>query len=346
MHMDKFFSRSIIASLMLAAAVPAFSQEQEWSGKEMAIVDLSANFIREEHEYEAELGDQALMGTLVEILDRSSYWIKIKTPEPYVGWVNEMGLAMKDGKEVGEWLDAPRYICTAFTSHVYSDPSEDSLPVCDLVLGDILLKTFKGNGKTLKVKGFCAVELPSGKKGFVRSTDLKDLDGWAEERRKLEKDDEDSFRTDIIRTAERFVGVPYMWGGTSTKNTDCSGLTRTVYLANGILLPRNCSQQVKVGEDVPIRNAEGEIDFGKLIPGDLIFWGRAKEGDKPERATHVGIYLGDGKFIHSSQMVRINDSASYTRVPIRARRVVGHVDEKGSGIVSMRRSPYYFNQTR
>lgn len=344
--MNKFQTSVTIAALLLTASAPAFSQEQVWKGKEMAIVDLSANFIREDNEYEAELGDQALMGTVVEVLDRKSYWVRIKTPEPYVGWVNEMGLAMKDGQQVEAWLGSPRFICTALGSHVYSEPSDSSVPVSDLVLGDILLKTLKDNGKTLKVKGFYAVELPSGKKGFVPASDLKDLDGWAEERRALEKDDETRFRSDIISTAKRFVGVPYMWGGTSTKNTDCSGLTRTVYLANGVLLPRNCSQQVKVGEDVPIRNEKGEIDFSRLIPGDLIFWGRAQEGDKPEKATHVGIYLGDGKFIHSSQIVRINDSSSYTRVPIRARRIVGHVDEKGSGIVSMHRSPYYFNQTR
>lgn len=344
--MSKFLTRFTTAALLLAASTPAFSQEQVWKGKEMAIVDLSANFIREDNEYEAELGDQALMGTLVEVLDRKSYWVRIKTPEPYFGWVNEMGLAMKDGDQVEAWLASPRYICTAFGSHVYSEPSESSRPVSDLVLGDILLKVFKDNGKIQRIKGFCAVELPSGKRGFVRASDLKDLDSWAEGRRKLEKEDEASFRADILKTAERFVGVPYMWGGTSTKNTDCSGLTRTVYLANGVLLPRNCSQQVKVGEDVPIRNGKGETDFSQLIPGDLIFWGRAQEGDKPEKATHVGIYLGEGKFIHSSQIVRINDSASYTRVPIRARRIVGHVDEKGSGIVSMHRSPYYFNQTR
>ena len=96
-------------------------------------------------------------------------------------------------------------------------------------------------------------------------------------------------------------------------------------------------------------NDSGETDWSALEPGDLVFWGREATDEAPAKATHVGIYLGDGKFIHSSQVVRIssldrNDPDFYDRKPVMARRIIGHVDETGSGIVSIFQSPDYIPQ--
>lgn len=147
-----------------------------------------------------------------------------------------------------------------------------------------------------------------------------------------------------------FLGVPYMWGGTSIKNVDCSGLTRSVYFMNGVLLPRNASQQAKTGTDVKIFNEYGDVDWSHLIPGDLIFWGSPATASAPERISHVGMYIGGGRFIHSSEVVRINSfdrnkADFYDRKPVRARRIIGYVDRKGTGIVSVCRSQAYFPKT-
>lgn len=340
--MLKYSFRALCAAglMLMAGALAA----QDSPSKEFAIVDLSANMIREVPDYAGELGDQALMGTVVEILERKGYWVKIRTPEPYVGWVNEMGLAVRSPEEIDRWLSSPRYICTALLTRIYEEPSVTSAFISDLVLGDILLKVLKANGEPLAKKGFLAVETPSGKKGFVRKDELLDFKAWADERLRTQESDPERFRSDLIRTAACFNGVPYMWGGTSTKNVDCSGLSRTVFFANGILLPRNASQQIHTGEDITIP-CEGELaDYSVLQKGDLIFWGRKATEDKPEKATHVGICIGGGRFIHSSQLVRINDASTYSRIPLRGRRIVGQVDKKGSGIISVRRSPWYFKQ--
>ena len=66
---------------------------------------------------------------------------------------------------------------------------------------------------------------------------------------------------------------------------------------NGILLPRNASQQIKCGDRVELDN---------LQRGDLVFFGTPETADKPMRITHVGIYLGNNRIIHSSHKVRIN----------------------------------------
>jgi len=77
----------------------------------------------------------------------------------------------------------------------------------------------------------------------------------------------------------------YLWGGTVGPNYDCSGLVQTAFASAGIWLPRDAYQQEAFVQP---------IDIADLQPGDLVFFGR------PDRCTHVGLYLGDGQYIHSS----------------------------------------------
>ena len=86
---------------------------------------------------------------------------------------------------------------------------------------------------------------------------------------------------DIAAYAQKFIGNPYVYGGTSlTNGADCSGFVLSVYKSFGYSLPRTSSSQSTAG----IR-----VDMGSLQPGDLVF----------PHADHVGIYVGDGKMIHS-----------------------------------------------
>ena len=101
----------------------------------------------------------------------------------------------------------------------------------------------------------------------------------------------------IIASAMKYLGVPYVWGGTSPSGFDCSGLVQYVYAENGISIPRvTYSQQA----------AATPVSFSDLQPGDLVFWGGS--------AYHVGIYIGDGKYIHSpapGQSVCIQSYSAY-----------------------------------
>ena len=348
----------LIASIVLMVPAIVASAQPGIEKTDRAVVELSANFMREEPDFAAELGNQALMGTVVEILEKSGDWIKVKSPDPYTAWVEARGLVMMDDQEISDYLEAPKYICTAGVSHIYEEPSLKSRIVSEFVLGDlvrIMYKTithtsgrYKGyeEGRVVLTRKFVGVVLPSGKTGYVPAKDVAVFYKWAKDQ-KSRTSEENAFRQDLVETAMRFLGVPYMWGGTSVKNVDCSGLTRSVFFANGVLLPRNASQQGRIGENLPLFNADGVVDWSALLPGDLVFWGREATESTAAKATHVGIYIGDGRFIHSSFMVRISSldrSAAdfYDRKPLCARRVVGQVDKDGSGIVSVFSNPYYF----
>lgn len=90
----------------------------------------------------------------------------------------------------------------------------------------------------------------------------------------------------LVATAKKYLGVPYVWGGTSPKGFDCSGLMQYVCRQNGISLPRVAASQRNVGKYVSRAN---------LQPGDLVFFG------KGGRITHVGMYVGNGNMIHAPQ---------------------------------------------
>ena len=349
------FLKFLSSAAAVALSFNWLASAQE-AGKKWAVVEFSANFMREAPDYAAELGDQARMGTVVEVLDKTGYWVKIKRPEPYTAWVNEIGLVAMDEIDLKEYLGAPKYICTSAYSHIYEEPSVESRIVSDFVLGDVVRILYgaksgrggHGEGRAVVKRKFAGVVLPSGKTGYVPAKDVAVFHKWADDR-KDRTSDENGFRKDLLETGYRFLGVPYMWGGTSIKNVDCSGFSRSVYFANGVLLPRNASQQARIGEDVRIFNGQGDVDWSGLLPGDLLFWGKAATDSTKERITHVGMYIGEGKFIHSAQVVRVNSldfSAPdfYNRKPIRARRVIGYIDEANSGIVSIARSPFYFPQ--
>lgn len=319
----------LLASVVFAAAAAA--QVPSGEGRRWAVVDLSVNFMREAPDYTAENGDQTLMGTVVEVVGEESYWRQIVSPEPYKAWVNELGLAFMTEDEVNAYIASPKYICTSDYTHVFSDPSFSSGYVSDLVMGCLVRPVTDSRGKAVRKGRFLACMLPSGRTGWVPKADVADFAAWTASRHP----DGNS----IVETAMHFLGVPYMWGGTSIKEADCSGFVLCTYFMNGILLPRNTSQQVRAG--VPV-----ELD--SLQPGDLLFFGTPATDDKPERINHVGIYIGNDRFIHSSQLVRISslDPAQpdyYERKPLRARRILGHTSDN-TGPSLLAESPWYFIQ--
>jgi murein DD-endopeptidase / murein LD-carboxypeptidase len=94
----------------------------------------------------------------------------------------------------------------------------------------------------------------------------------------------------VIRTAEKYIGTPHCMGGITPKCMDCSGLTSTSFGAHKISLPRRSQDQARHGRII--------FDRNDLKRGDLVFF--TKSYNSPDYITHVGIYLGSGRFLHAS----------------------------------------------
>lgn len=118
-------------------------------------------------------------------------------------------------------------------------------------------------------------------------------------------------RVKIVRTAERFIGVRYRSGGVTPRGFDCSGYVMYVYRQNGVLLPRTVKSQFLAGR---------RIGSGRLRPGDLVFFNTSKRN----RFSHVGIFVGENRFIHAP---RTGKSVSYAEIskPYWKKRFIGAV---------------------
>lgn len=284
--------RKIILILVwVIVGVAASAQE-----KRMAVVEFSTAYLRLKPDYESPLETQELMGTVVEITAEEGYWREVITPQPYKAWCTNQGLVEMTEEELKAYQEAPKVIYQELYGHIHTKPSAKSPTICDLVGGDVLRMA----DPSRKLKGkWTKVMLPSGKTGYVPSKELKHHNGFVSIA--MGEGSAESISPEvteaIIAQAERLLGVPYLWGGMSAKGVDCSGLVRIAHIMNGILLPRNASQQIKCGD---------RIDLKDLQRGDLVFFGTPATDEKPMRITHVGIYLGDNRIIHSSHRVRVN----------------------------------------
>lgn len=301
--------------------------DEKLGGAVWGVIYNSVGTLRAEPRYGAELVSQGLLGMPVRILDERGGWRRIQTPDRYIGWIN--GSVMPFSKnDLDQYLKQPKLIITSLHTRSLDGIGKDPLPVTDLVAGDMLeVKSVKGR--------FYQVQYPDGRVAFVNEMDAMRVDDWLKSTKLT--------GPDIVQAAKQLIGVPYLWGGTSTKGMDCSGFTKHVYFMHGLILARDASQQVRYG-----RLIDEEGEFRDVLPGDLVFFGRKATAEHPkEQVVHVGIYIGDLRFIHASDYVRINsfdpadplyDSFNANRY-LRTMRIIG--EEPGEGIEKLFLSPFY-----
>lgn len=299
------------------------------------VTTLSVINFRTGPDYDAEAATQTMMGAPLKLLMETDGWVRAVTPEGYIAWVRGSGIAKMTKEEFENYIAAPKVVVTDKYISVMETPGGKS-PVSDAVWGNVLLD--------LGVRGsYRAVSLPDGRKGYVNNSSVMDYTKWVNSR--------NATAESVIETAKQFMGVPYMWGATSVKAVDCSGFTKSVYYLNGLILARDASQQCYTGEDVDITKYVNDSLYTmdalqNLKKGDLIFFGRKATAERKERATHVGIYIENGRFIHSAGFVHINsllpneeDYYTGSTRMIRAQRILGNED-KGMGIESIQKSVY------
>ena len=198
--------------------------------------------------------DQAHYGERFTLLAHDGEWFYAQGPDHYFGWVYADFL-----DEVGP---SERRIVGVVAADVRNAPT-DAAPVIDRLPVASPLAIQERHGEWLRVSS----------DGWVAFRDTVDV---AQLPNRFPRP------SDVLRTAECFLGTPYLWGGTTVDGLDCSGLSQLVYRLNGVALDRDADQQAMEGRSVSTSPR----------PGDLLFFG-------DERVTHVAIATGEREFLHA-----------------------------------------------
>lgn len=301
----------------LLDAVKLLPDNNLLENRNCGIANISVLNLRSQPKESAELASQALLGTPLKVLDRERNWYMIQTPDNYIGWTDGSTFARITQYQFDRY-QANKFLMFAKPyGFSYAKADENSQTISDLTWGNVLAVK-----DTLQ--DFYEVIYPDGRSAFILKKEAIGHQEW--------KQSVTASEQNLVNAAFRMQGLPYLWGGTSWKGVDCSGFTRMVYQSNGILLPRDASQQVWAGVEVP---------FDSLQVGDLLFFGEKATPEKSERVVHVGMWLGNKEFIHSSGMVKISSfderSSRYDAYNagryLRARRILG----TDKGIVSLKK---------
>jgi gamma-D-glutamyl-L-lysine dipeptidyl-peptidase len=289
------------------------------------LVTLSVINLRKHPDNRAELVSQAILGTPVKVLKEEDSWLLVQTPDNYIAWTEISSLALISASEHNSWKKTERVIFTEPVGWIYDEPNGHKT-IGDIVGGSILEKTGDSDGYVL-------VKLPDGRKGAVKKVETQSLDTFSHA--------SSGNPETVLSVASSLTGIPYLWGGRSSKGADCSGFVQSVYFMNGLVLQRDASLQALHGISIDISNG-----CGLLKKGDLLFFGTRKNGK--DHVTHVAIYTGDNEYINASSRVIVNsfDStrsnfSNYKKnALLSARRIIGV--ENDEGIIPISKHSWYF----
>ena len=234
--------------------------------------------VRRTAAHTAELVTQVVYGDAVTPLKAEGEWFLVRVDDGYVGWIRSWHLVECSPGRRADFLRRSTHRVASNHAMALSSPGAGALPVSDLVVG-IPVVVAPGGGVE-----WAAVELPDGKPAFVPWASLEAHPAAGP-----------PSREGLVTTGLRFLGIPYLWGGSTPKGFDCSGLVQRIYRLHGRVLPRDADMQAGIGPERP------PGDVGRLLPGDLVFFGR-----DPARITHVGMALPDRTFLHAYGQVIVS----------------------------------------
>ncbi len=257
----------------------------ELTEKSFGLVTISVANLRFQPNHKAELATQAMLGTPVRIFKKEKGWYYVQTPDKYLAWVDGDAIVKMDSTTFVIWYNKDKIIYTQPYGFAYSDFSDKST-VSDLVYGDVF-SLISASDSYYKVK------LPDDRIAYIDKKESLPYHEWKNTRQPT--------ASNLVSAAKQMTGLPYLWGGTSFKGVDCSGFTKTVFFMNGLVLARDASQQVNMGEYVDTKSG-----WQNMQPGDLLFFGSPARDSMPERVVHVGMWIGNNEFMHASGKVRIS----------------------------------------
>lgn len=238
--------------------------------------------VRREPGHASELVTQMILGEEALVLEERDGWLRARLGDGYEGWIHHGSLLrhpVGDRPAFEARLAARRpgdgaWVVTARGAVLRAGPEADAAPASDLVQGGIV--------RAAPERGALRVTLPDGLEGWLPAGDAIPADRLPER-----------FPADgaaVLAHAGRFLGLPYLWGGTSEKGFDCSGMVQRILWLHGVLVPRDAHEQATAGQ--PVEAGEG---WDGVRDGDLAFF-----AERPGRVTHVGFLAAGGRLLHAS----------------------------------------------
>jgi SH3-like domain-containing protein len=244
---------------------------------ELLLATHSVVDVRKTPAHGAELVSQVICGDTVQPLKVEGDWFLVRTDDGYVGWVRSWHLTAARRADVDRFEAEASVRVAANIIQVFEEPNEMSTPVCDAVVGTRL------GVAPAERRGWRRVAFADGRCGYTAAKGLKKIPA----RRTVS-------RESLVSTGMRFMGIPYLWGGTTPKGFDCSGLIQRIFRLHGVLLPRDSDQQAAYGRLKPPGTTE------ELATGDLLFFGKTQD-----QISHVAMVVSDGLFLHAFGHVRM-----------------------------------------
>lgn len=260
--------------------------------------------MREGPQSKSKVASQAIFSEKVEVIRQENGWVKIMTlMDQYSGWIKANELYQSQEAFLDDQESTVMAKVNRLSAFLYEVDDTEYGPMMRLPY-ESLLKVLEpleeSSSRWLKVS------LPNNQIGYIQRGDLVTY--------RSSKPPASIKREHLCEFSKIFLGIPYHWGGRSSFGFDCSGFVQMLYRQIGISLPRDSIDQANFKQFK-------QISFDALKPVDLVFFGPEK------RITHVGMYLGDGEFIHSA----INEQAPYIHVS-----KLSNADWNGSGKLTNR----------
>ena len=243
-----------------------------------ALVTVGVADLRAEPDEDSELVDQAHLTEVLTVLGERADWRYVQGPDQYFGWIRAEGIFELPGP-------GGRGTVAVLLANIYERETRSSAVIERVPAGTQPPQSWRAarEGEPYRPPEWAEVPLRGRSAAASRVGYLAVADTAV--------DDEIPHRfptaDDYLKTAEAFIGVPYLWGGTTALGIDCSGFVQQVYRLNGVALPRDADQQAMLGRKVDTARA-----------GDLMFFGE-------ESVTHVALATSAREFIHAPMKGRV-----------------------------------------